>query len=91
MTTCALSRGDSIGTVLFVWQTQRHVEVQSDKAQAMAFQSVWVITPHQVVKPGVILAEGAGATAYVLLEGEDARFPRLSEILVMACYPMLQV
>ncbi|KAK2511509.1 hypothetical protein Q9233_016920 [Columba guinea] len=41
MTTCALSRGDSIGTVLFVSQTQRHVEVQSEKAQAMAFQSVW--------------------------------------------------
>ena len=71
MNTRVLSRGDSTGTVLLVLQTQHRIEVQSEKAQAIALQSVWAITPHQVIKPRVILTEGAGATAYVLLEGDD--------------------
>lgn len=69
--TCALSRGDSIGTVLLLSRTQHRIEAHFDKAQAIALQSVWSITPHQVIKPGVILAEGPGATAYILLEGDD--------------------
>ena len=57
--------------MFLVSRIQHRLEVQSEKAQAIALQSVWAITPHQVIKPGVILAEGAGATAYVLLEGDD--------------------
>ncbi|XP_075000724.1 uncharacterized protein LOC142079948 [Calonectris borealis] len=69
--TCAFSRGDSTGTVLPVSRTQQRVEAQSEKAQATALQSVWAITPHQVIKSGAILAQGAGVTAHVLLEGDD--------------------
>ena len=57
--------------MFLVSRIQHRLEVQSEKAQAIALQSVWAITPHQVIKPRVILAEGAGATAYVLLEGDD--------------------
>jgi len=32
---------------------------------------VWALSPHQVIKPGAILAKGAGATVYMLLEGDD--------------------
>lgn len=59
MNTCTLPRGD---TMLLVSQTQRWIEVQSEKAGARALQTVWVINPHQVIKLWVILAEGAGAT-----------------------------
>jgi len=69
--TYALSRRDSTGTVIFVSRTQDRTEVQFEKAQATALQAVWAITPHQVIKPGVVLAEGAGATAYIYLERDD--------------------
>ncbi|XP_014809726.1 PREDICTED: uncharacterized protein LOC106895111 [Calidris pugnax] len=59
--TCASSRGDSIGMLLLVLQTQHLIEVHSEKAQAIALQSVWAITPHQVIKPKVTVAEGAEA------------------------------
>ena len=42
---CALSRGDSTGAVLLVSRTQHQAEVPSEKAQAIALQSVWAITP----------------------------------------------
>lgn len=32
---------------------------------------MWAITPHCVIKSGVILTKGAGAITYVLLEGDD--------------------
>ena len=40
MNICASSRGDSIGMVLLVSQTQNQTEVQSEEAQAIALQSV---------------------------------------------------
>ena len=58
---CASSRGDSIGLLLLVLQTQHLIEVHSEKAQGTALQSVWAITPHQVIKPEVTGAEGAEA------------------------------
>lgn len=67
----ALARRDSIGTTLLVSQTQHLIAVQSEKMQGTAFQSVWSINPHQLVKPGVIPAEGGGAAVYVLLEGDN--------------------
>ena len=69
MNTCAFSRGDSIGTVLLVSRMQHQIEVQPEKAQAITLQYVGAITPQQVIKPRVVLAEGGGATACVLLEG----------------------
>lgn len=68
---CALSRGGCNGTMLLVSQTRHPVKVQSEKAKATPLQSVWLITPFPVAKPGVILAEGAGATAYVSLHRDD--------------------
>lgn len=62
--------------MLSVARTQHRTEVQSEKAQAIALQSVQAITPHQVIKPTGILAEEAGAIVHVLLEGgnTDDRF-----------------
>lgn len=68
---CALSRGGSTETMLLVSQTPHRFEVQSEKVQTRALLSMWAITSHQVIKPRIILAEGAGAMAYVLPEGED--------------------
>lgn len=70
MNTCVLPRGDGIGMVLLVLRTQHRIEVQSEKVQATARQSVWAIAPHHVIKPRVILAGEAGATVCVLLEGD---------------------
>lgn len=87
--TCALSRGDSIGTVLLVLQTQYGIEVQSEETQAVGLQSVWAITPCQVIKLGMVLAEGAGAMAYALLEGDDALvflpYHRLAHCALWSC------
>lgn len=69
--TCVLSRGDSSGTMSLVSQTQHPTEVQSEEVQTTTFQSVWAISPQQVVKPRVTPADGAGAAAYVLLEGDN--------------------
>lgn len=46
--------------MLLVSQTQHQIE---------ALQYVWAITPYRVIKLTAIIVEGAGAMAYVLLEG----------------------
>ncbi|OPJ66867.1 hypothetical protein AV530_016836 [Patagioenas fasciata monilis] len=38
--TCTFSRGDNVGTVLPMSRTQHCIEVQSEKAQARALQTV---------------------------------------------------
>lgn len=58
----ALSKGDSIGTLLLVPRATHQVETQSERAQPKPLQSVWAITSSQATRPGVILAEGAGVT-----------------------------
>lgn len=62
---------DGIGTLLLVPWTQYQIEVQSKKVQSKPLQSAWAIALSQAIRPWVILAEGAGATMYLLLEGDD--------------------
>lgn len=66
-----LSRGDSVGTLLLVPLTHHQIEFQSERPQTKHLQSVWVITPSQATRPGVISAEGVGVTASIPLEGDD--------------------
>lgn len=74
-----------MGMVLLVLQTQHQIEAQSEKVQATALQSVWAIAPHHIIEPRVILAGEAGATVYVLLEGDDT--PVLLPSLVgLSCF-----
>uniref|UniRef100_A0A8C3K197 ribonuclease H n=1 Tax=Calidris pygmaea TaxID=425635 RepID=A0A8C3K197_9CHAR len=89
--TCASSRGDSIGMLLLVLQTQHRIEVHSEKAQAIALQSVWAITPHQVIKPEGIVGEGAGAARMYHWEDMSLLFSSpVTDWLIMLCSLVLQ-
>lgn len=88
MVSCDLYRADNVGTMLLVSQTQHQIEVESEKTQATALQSLWAINPSWVTKSGVIFAEGAGAAAYVLLEDDTLIFlsyQRLTHQILWPC------
>lgn len=69
--TCALSRVDSNETMSLVLQKKHWTEVQSEKVQAIALQSVWAVTSSKATKARRILAEESGVTVNALLEGDD--------------------
>lgn len=47
MISCALFRGDSTGPLLLVSQTKHQIEIQSEKVQTTALQSLWAISSSQ--------------------------------------------
>lgn len=57
--------------MLLVSQTQHPVKVPSEIAQDTPLQPVWPITQSPVTRPGVILAEGAGAIMCVSPDRDD--------------------